>query len=92
VRAPDGTITGFDPKDATDTTPWDIDRAGATTGMFLTSDGVNHGFLRKPGGAIVRFDVDNADTDPRAINKHGVITGGFTYSGHTALHGFVRIP
>jgi probable HAF family extracellular repeat protein len=94
VRASDGTITAFDPKHSVDTEVYDINAHGVIVGTFDTADDVTHGFIRKPGGSIMRFDSPDAvyATTPRSINKSGVITGTYADTGRTAQHGFIRTP
>jgi len=63
-------------------------------GAFDTADEVTHGFLRKQGGAITRFDAPDAvyATTPRSINKSGVVAGSYTDTSRTTTHGFIRTP
>jgi len=56
---------------------------------------LNHGFLRRPGGAMTTFDVPGSGTaggegtSPQAINSAGTITGYYADQlGRT--HGFIR--
>ena len=72
-----------------------INLEGAVTGFYSDANAANHGFLRTPGGAFVKFDVPGAVcasffsfcTYPTAINAAGTITG-WSSTGH----GFLRSP
>jgi uncharacterized membrane protein len=94
VRATDGTITSFDPKNSVDTLVNDINARGMIIGTYETTDQVVHAFVRKPGGEIMSFDAPDAvyGTTPTGINKSGVITGYYADTGRTASHGFIRTP
>ena len=90
LRAPDGTITGFDPPGSLSTAGFGINPAGAITGQY--SDATNNrGFLRAPDGTITTFDVsgDVNGTYPYGINQAGAIVG---YYGDASgvVHGFLR--
>jgi hypothetical protein len=51
LRAPDGTITTFDPPGAVHGTfPAGINPAGAITGSYTDANGFSHGFLGFPTG------------------------------------------
>jgi probable HAF family extracellular repeat protein len=47
-KLPDGSITTFDPKGSTDTTPTAINDKGEITGWYADASGQLHGFLRTP--------------------------------------------
>lgn len=88
VRAPDGTVTAFDPPGSTITTPVGINPEGMITGTYFDSSG-QHGFLRARNGTITTVDAPNSTgTGVAGINPEGVITGSYTDSGFMA-HGFV---
>jgi len=104
VRAPNGTITEFDAPGAgtgayQGTDAWGINPAGTTTGFYWDASGdtVYHGFLRKPNGTFILFDVPGAGTDPGegtqpgGINPWGAISG-LSIDGIGVAHGFVRAP
>ena len=72
VRAPDGTITDFDPIGSLYTDPFAINPAGTITGYYC--DATNcHGFLRAPDGIMTTFDVPGGvdGTFPEDINPSG---------------------
>jgi len=92
LRAPDGTITGFDPTGALFTFPLAINPAGAITGQYC--DGTNcRGFLRAPDGTMTTFDVsgDVNGTYPYGINPAGAIVGNYI-DASDVVHGFLRAP
>jgi hypothetical protein len=97
VRAPDGSITAFDPRRSVLTEPVGINLAGAITGDYLDERNVWHGFVRAPDGTITEFDVSGAGTGegqgtiPVAINSAGAITGYYVDASNVA-HGFLRRP
>jgi hypothetical protein len=90
LRAPDGTITGFDPTGSLFTFPLAINPAGAITGQYC--DGTNcRGFLRAPDGTMTTFDVSGGvnGTFPFGINPAGVIVG-YALDASNVYHGFLR--
>ena len=90
VRAPGGTITGFDPTGSLYTEPEAINPAGTITGFYC--DATNcHGFVRAPGGTMTSFDVpgDLNGTQPNDIDPEGAITGYYGDAGNV-YHGFLR--
>ena len=61
------------------------------TGTLVVS-GVHHGFIRKPGGAINKFDPKGSvGTDAFAVNNSSQITGGYI-DKKDLTHGFLRTP
>ena len=88
VRAPNGTVTAFDPPNSSETTPTGINPEGVITGIFIDSNG-EHGFLRARSGTITTVDAPGATgTGVAAISPQGAITG--TYSDSSGMqHGFV---
>jgi hypothetical protein len=48
LRAPDGTITSFDPPGSTLTVATAINPSGVVTGLFNDVNGVQHGFVGTP--------------------------------------------
>lgn len=72
---------------------------GATTGNYIDSNNVSHGFLRSPEGEFITFDAPGArsaagsfdGTFPSSINNGGTITGNFIDS-KDLNHGFLRGP
>jgi hypothetical protein len=74
-----------------------INAKGAITGYYCTSFTpagacVAHGFLRRPGGTIISFDVPGSTgTLSFSINDMGAITGSYT-SANGRQFGFVRDP
>ena len=97
VRAPNGTITEFDPPGSVFTDPNAINSVGAITGFYFDANFVGHGFLRTPNGTITSFDAPGADHTPGSFN--GTFGVGLTPNGQIegvdvdvngVLHGFVR--
>src|SRR5262249_3427103 len=64
VRAPNGSITSFDPSGSINTQPQGINPMGAITGSYADASIVVHGFVRAPNGNISSFDVVGAGTSP----------------------------
>jgi hypothetical protein len=96
VRAPNGSITEFDPPGSIFTDPNAIDQTGAIAGFYFDANFVGHGFLRTPDGTITSFDAPGADMTGDGNGTFGV---GLTPSGEVegvfvdingVLHGFVR--
>ncbi|MEX3965159.1 hypothetical protein AB4Y42_23565 [Paraburkholderia sp. EG286B] len=96
LRAPDGTITTFDPPGTACTpgafcsTAIGITPGGVVMGSYVDLTG-GHGYLRTPDGQFQKFDVpgSNNSTDPQGINAAGSVTGVYTGSGGL-FHGFLR--
>jgi hypothetical protein len=92
LRAPDGTITLFDPATSVNTVPQQINASGAITGYFFDSQTGGHSFVRDPSGAITVFSaVTGSGTFARGINAIGA-TVGFLGSPGGGTHGFFRGP
>ena len=105
VRAPDGTIITFDAPHAGaganqgtgSNYPACLNPAGAITGLYTDANGVLHGYVRGPKGAVTEFDAPQAGADPGqgtvayAINLAGTITGWYI-DWDSVSHGFVRAP
>jgi hypothetical protein len=91
LRAPDGTLTTFDPPNSFQTIVTGINPAGAITGNYIdATTGAFHGFLRAADGTFTTFDPPSSvDTEPSAINPAGAITG-FYADASGAAHGFLR--
>jgi len=72
---------------------------GIISGAVTDSNGVNHGFLRMPDGAITEFDAPGAGstpfsglgTAPSTINQFNWIIGQYL-DANSVAHGFVRAP
>jgi hypothetical protein len=85
LRAPDGTVTPFDPPGAVCdaavsnecSTASGINAAGIITGEYVDASAHTHGYLRTPDGQFRTFDVPGSDnaTSPMAINAAGTVTG-----------------
>ena len=105
VRKPDGkfetfaySAPGLTPWTSQGTNIWAINAEGATTGVFVDANNVNHGIVRYPDGKLTVFDVPRApkgaDTIPQAINAEGAIVGLYNDAPDTnparGHHGFVR--
>jgi hypothetical protein len=79
LRAPNGTITTFDPKGSAGTTAYGLNKEGAITGTYTDSSGVAHGYLRASNGTFTTFDPKGStETVPANINDSGVIAGYYT--------------
>jgi hypothetical protein len=96
LRAPDGTITVFDPPGSIRTSPFSINPAGAIAGFYQDPSGGNRpGFLRNRNGAITTCDVPGAGTgssqgtfaniEGTAGNHRGQYT-----DGSFVIQGFLR--
>lgn len=106
VRRGDDAITTFDVPGA-GTTPGSFEGTlalgvssfGLSTGYWIDSNVVYHGFVRYPNGAIIKFDAPGAGavprmlqgTVPQGMNFWGEIVG-FVVDTNSAAHGFIRIP
>jgi len=89
VRAPDGTITVFDPPASVNTLPQRINASGAIAGYYFDAQGNGHGFVRAPDGTItVILGPMGAGIFPRSINANGAIVG--YYGSPSGTHGFLR--
>lgn len=103
LRAPNGTIVTFDAPGAGSSDgqgtiiPFGccLNDNGEIAGFYIDSKVVNHGFLRRPGGAMTTFDVPGSGTaggegtSPQAINSLGTIVGYYADQlGRT--RGFIR--
>jgi hypothetical protein len=87
VRDPDGTMTSFNPPNATYTTPTSINDSGVITGYYNNA-GVTTSFVRSSDGTITSFTVPNESiTEALSINSTGVVVG-WDQSG--LGHGFMR--
>lgn len=107
LRTADGVITTFAPKwlaDA-DVVPFSINDAGVITGFYdnyFANVGIPHGFIRRPDGAFVAFNITKATRHvhkhpvefifPFSINSAGEITGYYQANVWTTPHGFLRSP
>lgn len=75
-----------------------INTFGTITGVYITPDSVQHGFVRLPGAKdknILKFDSPGAGTQPwhgtvpQAINIMGAVVG-FYINDANETHGFLR--
>jgi probable HAF family extracellular repeat protein len=101
VRAPNGTFTQIDAPDAgtgpspqgtfpSEFSPMGINPGGAITGFYVDANGVQHGFVRAPTGAITEFDPPGSIlTNPNAIDETGEIAG-FYFDANFVGHAFIR--
>jgi uncharacterized membrane protein len=99
LRAPDGTVTTFDPPGSCEvstvntcgSTATSINPAGVIVGSYDDDSGTYHGFLRRPDGTFTTIDVPGfiGGDFPSGINPAGTVTGGYFGTG-LGLHGFVR--
>lgn len=91
ARAPDGTITLFDPPGSVNTLPQRINAAGAIAGYFFDAFQNATGFVRSPNGTITTFfSASGGGIFVRAINANGAIVG--FYGSPSGTHGFLRDP
>jgi hypothetical protein len=103
VRAPDGTITPFEPE-GSGTGPGQgtvsctrdcINPAGAISASYLDGSNVNHAFVRAPDGTIITYNVPGASTGPfqgpynYGINPAWTTVGAYIDSSGVG-HGYVR--
>ena len=94
---PDGTSITFDVlpqfQVIPETAPQAINFFGQITGWYRDTNGFDlRGFVRKPNGTIIRFDVPNSGhTVPQAINFFGQITGYYRDTNFVP-HAFLRQP
>jgi uncharacterized membrane protein len=74
------------------TTPFSINKKGEIAGSYINfAEGINHGFVRDPGGTITIFDVPGSSgTVAQSINDSGAITGYYVIS--SGIHGYIRDP
>jgi len=72
-----------------------INAGGRATGIYFDANGVTHGFVRAPDGAITPFDAPGAGTGKNqgtlamSINAGGAIAG-WCVDAKNVSHGFVR--
>jgi len=105
LRAPDGTLTGFNARGA-GASPGEgtwpagisgINPAGMIAGSYQDTYGVYHGLVRTPNGFILPIAVWAAGTGSgqgtltSSINAAGAITGAFI-DPRGVYHGFLRTP
>jgi hypothetical protein len=106
VRSVNGAITTFDipgagstPKQFEGTLALGVSSFGLSTGYWVDSNSIAHGFIRHPNGVIFKFDAPGAGavpfmlqgTVPQGMNFWGEIVGYLTDANNVS-HGFVRIP
>ena len=95
LRAPDGTITSFNPPadslTSGTTTPFALNNLGAVVGIY-THGIVGVGFLRDPLGNFTDITPPGATlTEAFSINDSGTIAGSYVDSAlPRKAHGFVR--
>ncbi len=90
VRAPDGTITTFDPPGSIYTFARAINPVGTIVGGYAEPGyAAWHGFLRAANGTFTTFDPPGSTyNEPVAINPRGEVTGA--YEGADGIfHGYV---
>jgi hypothetical protein len=87
-------VSGAGTGSAQGTEPENINTGGDTTGQYIDSSGVNHGFLRISSGKIGTFNVSGAGTAsgqgtiPSSNNETNAITGTYVDSSGV-FHGFL---
>jgi hypothetical protein len=98
VREPDGHFISFEapgagsaPGQGTEAT--NVNSEGTVIGLWIDNNNVFHGFFRSRGGALMSFDVPDAQgTFPSigpALSPLGVSTGQYT-DGKGLIHAYVR--
>jgi probable HAF family extracellular repeat protein len=76
-----GTIPAFGPG---------LNPSGVSTGRYLDSQNITHGYVRQQTGAITSFDPPGStNTYAEGINPEGTIVGSFS-DKNNASHSFVR--
>jgi hypothetical protein len=89
----DGTIIMFGPNNETSESGSGINDLGDITGSSQDQSGKSHGFIRRPDGTFVTFDLPGVTfTLPFSINSAGQVTGYYQASVYTTAHGFLRSP
>jgi len=80
------------------TIAWGVVQGGWIQGDYIDSNGVYHGFLRRPNGAITKFDVSGMGTgagqgavEVSGMNQDLEIAGWYFDSDY-AYHSFIRWP
>jgi hypothetical protein len=91
LRTPGGKYTEFDPTGSVNTFVAGINTKNTIVGLYLDSNGAEHGLVRK-AGTITSVDVKNAiATAIFNINASGASVGPYVDSSGVQ-HGFVRSP
>jgi hypothetical protein len=111
VRSPDGKLKTFDvPGAGTGSYQGTgcpgcglgLNQFGATAGIYIDANSVEHGFLRSPSGKFTTFDAPGAGTDSGegtgcpsdcsvSLNDWGAITGTYI-DANFVFHGYLRSP
>jgi hypothetical protein len=91
LRNVDGSITGFDAPDAGVTQTYGINNIGHTSGYFIDSSFVTHGFLVIDGQSLQIDFPGSILTQAFGINDFDLLVGSFGVSDGI-VHGFVRFP
>ena len=106
VRSVNGAITTFDvpgagttPGSGEGTLALGVSSCGLSTGYWIDSSKIGHGFLRYPNGAILKFDALGAGTVPgslqgtvpQGMNFWGEVVG-YLLDANNVGHGFIRLP
>jgi hypothetical protein len=92
VRALDGSITTFSPTKGI-AVPFAINNAGRIVGYHTDPQGISRGFLRRPNGSIITFEVPGATLIfPESINSAGAIAGYYQANSNSNPHGFLLTP
>ena len=88
VRASDGTIATFNETGCFIIQPVGINRAGVVAGYCSERKGHYSGFIFRPSGKNLKFQIPNGGTRtlPVGLNDAGVITGNYNFGG------FLRFP
>ena len=92
LRAPDGTITRFDPPRCSNPYALGIDAKGDVTGYCSTGN-ADRGFLRSAAGKFKLFDPPGStETHPASIARidAGTAITGLYKDGSGVCHGFLR--
>lgn len=79
-----------------------LNQSGAMAGTYSDANGVNHGFIRGPNGAITTFDASGAGMSiyqgtgcssdcSVSLNDWGTVAGVYVDTNYVA-HGYLRSP
>jgi len=92
-RLKDGTLTEFDPPDATEgSSAYGINDSGTISGEYFDSSGY-HGYIRATDGTFTEFNAPNnfAVMFAGPINGQGEVEGDYQDASQV-YHGYIRAP
>jgi hypothetical protein len=90
IRDSDGAITTVDAPESVSTISGSINVEGGTTGYYVGTDGLYHGYTRTRDGAFVPINAPGASgpgTASFSINSLGAVTGEY-FDTNFVMHGF----